>query len=86
MVTLIYVNTCEKLGFDAVIKGTYSGLKMQKKKKSSNFELNIFWSNYHFQIQHLLKGTNILAIILVPLIMTLSRGHTGQIKGTAILR
>ena len=32
------------------------------------------------------KGTNILAIILVPLIMTHSRGHTGQIKGTAIMR
>ena len=32
------------------------------------------------------KGTNISAIILVPLIMTLSRGHTGQIKGTAIMR
>ena len=32
------------------------------------------------------KETNILAIILVPLIMTLSRGHTGQIKGTAIMR
>ena len=28
----------------------------------------------------------ILAIILVPLIMTLSRGHTGQIKRTVIMR
>ena len=27
------------------------------------------------------KDIEILAIILVPLIMTLSRGHTGQIKG-----
>ena len=27
------------------------------------------------------KEIEILAIILVPLIMTLSRGHTGQIKG-----
>ena len=33
-----------------------------------------------------ITGTNISAIILVPLIMTLSRGHTGQIKGTAIMR
>ena len=29
----------------------------------------------------LIKDIEILAIILVPLIMTLSRGHTGQIKG-----
>ena len=29
----------------------------------------------------LVKDIEILAIILVPLIMTLSRGHTGQIKG-----
>ena len=28
-----------------------------------------------------IKAIEILAIILVPLIMTLSRGHTGQIKG-----
>ena len=28
-----------------------------------------------------LKGIENLAIILVPLIMILSRGHTGQIKG-----
>ena len=62
MITLIDVNTCEKLGFDSVIKKTYSGLKMQNKLKSSNFELNIFWSNYHFQIQHLLKTT----INLIP--------------------
>ena len=62
MVTLIDVNTCEKLGFDSVIKGTYSGLKMQNKLKSSIFELNIFWSNYHFQIQLLLKTT----INLIP--------------------
>ena len=33
-----------------------------------------------------LKGINILAIILVPLIMTLSRGHSGQIKRTVIMR
>ena len=33
-----------------------------------------------------LKDTNIWAIILVPLIMTLSRGHTGQIKRTVIMR
>ena len=32
-------------------------------------------------LQCLLKDIEILAIILVPLIMTLSRGHTGQIKG-----
>ena len=57
MITLIDVNTCEKLGFDSVIKKTYSGLKMQNNLKSSNFELNIFWSNYHFQVQHLLKTT-----------------------------
>ena len=43
MITLIDVNTCEKLGFDSVIKETYSGLTMQNKLKSSNFELNIFW-------------------------------------------
>ena len=41
MVSLIDVNSCEKLGFDSVIKGTYSGLKMQNKLKSLNFELNI---------------------------------------------
>ena len=29
----------------------------------------------------LIKDKEILAIILVTLIMTLSRGHTGQIKG-----
>ena len=28
-----------------------------------------------------IKDIEILAMILVPLIMTLSRGHTGQIKG-----
>ena len=33
-----------------------------------------------------LKDIEILAIILVPLIMTLSRGHTGQIKRTVIMR
>ena len=62
MITLIDVNTCEKLEFDSVIKKTYSGLKMQNKLKSSDFELNIFWSNYNFQIQHLLKTT----INLIP--------------------
>ena len=62
MITLSDVNTCEKLGFDSVIKKTYSGQKMQNKLKSSNFELNIFWSNYNFQIQHLLKTT----INLIP--------------------
>ena len=62
MITLIDVNTCEKLGFDSVIKETYFGLKMQNNLKSSNFELNNFWSNYHFQIQHLLKTT----INLIP--------------------
>ena len=41
MITLIDVNTCEKLGFDSVIKETYFGLKMQNNLKSSNFELNI---------------------------------------------
>ena len=29
MITLIDVNTCEKLGFDSVIKKTFSGLKIQ---------------------------------------------------------
>ena len=33
-----------------------------------------------------LKEINIWAIILVPLIMTLSRGHTGQIKRTVVMR
>ena len=33
-----------------------------------------------------LKDIEILAIILVPLIMALSRGHTGQIKRTVIIR
>ena len=33
-----------------------------------------------------LKEVKILAIILVPRIMTLSRGHTGQIKRTVIMR
>ena len=32
------------------------------------------------------KDIEILAMILVPLIMTLSRGHTGQIKRTVIMR
>ena len=41
MITLIDVNTCEKLGLDSVIKETYFGLKMQNNLKSSNFELNI---------------------------------------------
>ena len=62
MITLIDVNTCEKLGFDSVIKETHFGLKMQNNLKSSNFELNISWSNYHFQIQNLLKTT----INLIP--------------------
>ena len=35
---------------------------------------------------HILKDIEIWAIILVPLIMTLSRGHTGQIKGTVIMK
>ena len=35
---------------------------------------------------HGLKDIYILAIILVPLIMTLSRGHTVQIKRTVIMR
>ena len=43
-------------------KKTYSGLKMQSKLNSSNFELNIFWLNYYFQIMHLLKTT----ISLIP--------------------
>ena len=34
-----------------------------------------FYCDWHF------KDIEILVIILVPLIMTLSRGHTGQIKG-----
>ena len=42
--------------------------------------INIFWADLT------LKETNIWAIILVPLIMTLSRGHTGQIKRTVIMR
>ena len=33
-----------------------------------------------------LKDIEILAILLVPLIMTLSRGHTGHIKRTVIMR
>ena len=33
-----------------------------------------------------LKDIEILAIILVPLIMSLSRGHTGQIKRTVVMR
>ena len=33
-----------------------------------------------------LKDIEILAIILVPLIMTLSMGPTGQIKRTVIMR
>ena len=57
MITLIDVNTCEKLGFDSEIEETYFGLKMQNNLKSSNFPFNIIWSNYHFQIQHLLKTT-----------------------------
>ena len=31
------------------------------------------------------KDIENLAIILVPLIMILSRGHTGQIKGSSLL-
>ena len=57
MITLIDVHTCENFGFNSVIKETYFGLKMQNNLKSSNFELNIFWSNYYFQIQDLLKTT-----------------------------
>ena len=37
-------------------------------------------------IQDFVKDIEILAIILVPLIMTLSRGHTEQIKRTVIVR
>ena len=33
-----------------------------------------------------LKDIEICTIIVVPLIMALSRGHTGQIKRTAIMR
>ena len=41
MITLIDVNTCEKLGFDSVIKETYFGLKMQ-----NNFKIFKFWIKY----------------------------------------
>ena len=37
-------------------------------------------------INDIVKDIKILAIILVPLIMNLSRGHTGQIKRTVIMR
>ena len=50
---------------------------------------NVSWWIYKLQIFsiyiiydfHPVKDTENLAIILVPLIMILSRGHTGQIKG-----
>ena len=38
------------------------------------------------KLPFVIKEVKILAIILVPLIMTLSRGHTGQIKRTVIMR
>ena len=35
MITLIDVNTCEKRGFDSLIKETHPGLKTQIELKSS---------------------------------------------------
>ena len=36
MITLNDVNTCEKRGFDSLIKETYPGLKIQTKLKSNH--------------------------------------------------
>ena len=43
--------------------------------------LTVYTLNSHLLT---LKDIEKLAIILVPLIMTLSRGHTGQIKGLSL--
>ena len=43
-------------------------------------------ASFGLRFELALKEVNILAIILVPLIMTISRGHTGQIKRTVIMR
>ena len=50
---------------------------------------DVLWGKGYQQrtlVDKRVKETNIWAIILVPLIMTLSRGHTGQIKRTVIMR
>ena len=62
------------------------------RNKKNNFQLHAYLEprrpdlmyNKHINnyfIKNLLKDKENLAIILVPLIMILSRGHTGQIKG-----
>ena len=54
----------------------------------SQTEKSIFylWLVTHEICNFHIKDIEILAIILVPLIMTLSRGHTGQIKRTVVMR
>ena len=47
--------------------------------EDSNENLDLFLA--HWNLNKHLKGIENWAIILVPLIMILSRGHTGQIKG-----
>ena len=52
------------------------------KKKFKKNPLNVLGSKFDLGV----KDIEILAIILVPLIMTLSRGHSGQMKRTVIMR
>ena len=51
MIILIDVNTCEKLGFDSVIKKTYPGLKMQNKLKSSTLIWYPTWLYYTWKFK-----------------------------------
>ena len=44
--------------------------------------IQLMWVMYTTKV---FKDIENLAIILVPLIMILSRGHTGQIKGSSLL-
>ena len=57
------------------------GSKKGKNKGENKFNTSKSFSKKLAIFQYALKDIENLAIILVPLIMILSRGHTGQIKG-----
>ena len=64
-------------------------LKLFDTLKVMTSEVEMMYFNFSLSLNMTLsslKEVNILAIILVPLIMTLSRGHTGQIKRAVIMR
>ena len=61
---------------------TLASIVFKKINFSKQNPLNVLGSKFDLGV----KDIEILAIILVPLIMTLSRGHTGQMKRTVIMR